>query len=408
MELTKSAILANKELLSGLEGYLVIVSKIETNSHVNPDIAIESCKSLIEGLCLKALSLLSEKFISSKKIQSKCENSLPFLITISFDEVFTKFVEAKLTETLSKLVIETATEHKFYSISKERIKKQAVEVVGKISAIRNERGDISHGRSYPKSIESDIALAKSIMSITDGICSFMIHEIANQYKLKLKEVGKLDFDELTDFNNWLDEKHAILSVKLDFSKLLYENAYDKYEEYYSEYIDIVESEKTVEEISDNALTTEEIDNINREKEIVIPAPFSGDPIVATNEYLEKSKKQDSFDSDAHYREMYDLLTGKHIEEKKEVVQLVGDFDENTFWTENRNVELVNFAESYNLKIPELKEFINKYYFTKKEPRRDEVEKVMIYRPSLEDRRAELLVMLEFIIELADKLKEIKE
>lgn len=378
------SISTSKDKISGLEGYLVIISKIETNTHINPDIAIESCKSLIEGLCLKALSLLSDKYISSKKVQSKCENSLPFLINISFDEVFTKFVEAKLTETLSKLVIETATEIKFFGISKERIKKQAVEVVGKISAIRNERGDISHGRSYPKTIESNIALAKSIVSITDGICSFMIHEIASQYELKLKEVSKFDYNQLSDFNDWLDEKHAILSVKLDFSKLLYENAYDKYEEYYNEYLDIIESEKTDDDLNDasnNDIENVTIENSLRDEGLL--APFAGDPIDIL---------------------ITDIPIIDNNEEKKEVVQLVNDFDENTFWTNKRNAELVTFASTHNLKLPELKEFINKYYFTEKEPRRDEVEKVLNYRLSLEDRRTELLVMLEFIIDLADKLK----
>jgi hypothetical protein len=234
----------------------------------------------------------------------------------------------------------------------------------------------------------------------------MIHEIASQYEFKLKEVGKLDYIELSSFNDWLYEKHAILSVKLDFSKLLYENAYDKYEEYYNEYLDIIESEKSEEELSENIDNQiEEINNDNSEKENYSPAPFSGDPIESLNTNLEESSP---FDSDAHYKEMYELLTGKHTEEKKEVVQLVNDFDENTFWTEKRDAKLVTFASTHNLKIPELKKLLNKYYFAKKEPRRDEVEKVLNFRPSLEDRRTELLVILEFTIELANKLIELKE
>ena len=48
MNLTKQAISNNKTIIPGIEGYLTLVSKIEKNVSINPDIAIESCKSLIE------------------------------------------------------------------------------------------------------------------------------------------------------------------------------------------------------------------------------------------------------------------------------------------------------------------------------------------------------------------------
>ena len=389
MELTKSTILTSRDKISGLEGYLVIISKIEANTHINPDIAIESCKSLIEGLCLKALSLLSDKYISSKKVQSKCENSLPYLINISFDEVFTKFVESKLTETLSKLVIETATEIKFLGISKERIKKQAVEVVGKISAIRNERGDISHGRSYPKTIESNIALAKSIVSITDGICSFMIHEIASQYELKLKEVSKLDYIELSGFNDWLDEKHAILSVKLDFSKLLYENAYDKYEEYYNEYLDIIESEKTDnDELSDIAVDDiQKISTESSQSDVGLAAPFMDDPI-------EVLSPENPVEVD--------------VEQKTEVVQLVNNFDAISYWTEKRIEKLYTFAESEKVIDEELNPIIDEYLFSGKRPLRDDVVECLNEKPALKDRAKIVDALTDKIIAFAIELNELTD
>jgi hypothetical protein len=50
MELTRTAIHKNQSLITGLDGYILLVDKIENNVTPNPDIAIESCRSLIEGL----------------------------------------------------------------------------------------------------------------------------------------------------------------------------------------------------------------------------------------------------------------------------------------------------------------------------------------------------------------------
>ena len=59
MELTKIAIQKHKQDIEGLDGYITVINKIEDNVSLNPDIAIEACKSLIEGLCKKALELLN-------------------------------------------------------------------------------------------------------------------------------------------------------------------------------------------------------------------------------------------------------------------------------------------------------------------------------------------------------------
>jgi hypothetical protein len=89
MELTKQSISNHSRLIPGIEGYLTLIDKIEENKSIHPDIAIETCKSLLEGLCLKGLSLLSDKYINSKSLRTKCKNDLKILTNTAFDEVHT-------------------------------------------------------------------------------------------------------------------------------------------------------------------------------------------------------------------------------------------------------------------------------------------------------------------------------
>ena len=190
MELTKQSISNHSRLIPGIEGYLTLIDKIEENKSIHPDIAIETCKSLLEGLCLKGLSLLSDKYINSKSLRTKCKNDLKVLTNTAFDEVYTDYVESQVHESLANMLIDISVTQKIKDNAKRKVREQAIEAVAKVSAIRNERGDISHGRDYPKSQESSITLSKSICSITDGICSFMIEQIADKYVLNpLGEIG---------------------------------------------------------------------------------------------------------------------------------------------------------------------------------------------------------------------------
>src|SRR5690606_15245968 len=131
-------------------------------------------------------------------------------------------------------------------------------------------------------------------------------------------------------NDWLDEMHYVSSIKVDFSKILYENAYDKYEEYYyTEYIDLVETE---EESDEEAVST-----IEEEVKEVIEEAIEAETLTE-QPFAEETKKP--------------------IE--KQIEKLVTDFDEKTFWTDAKNQALQEFAEAENLKNEELKEVVNEY------------------------------------------------
>src|SRR5690554_2016633 len=389
MELTKQSISNHSRLIPGIEGYLTLIDKIEENKSIHPDIAIETCKSLLEGLCLKGLSLLSDKYINSKSLRTKCKNDLKALTNTAFDEVYTDYVESQVHESLANMLIDISVTQKIKDNAKRKVRDQAIEAIAKVSAIRNERGDISHGRVYPKRQESSIALSKSICSITDGICSFMIEQIAEKYLLKLKTQDRLIYQDLTDFNNWLDQMHHVSSIKVDFSRIFYDNAYDKYEEYYyTEYLELLEFSEENENIEKTPPSSEELE-VN---------------IIDNEEEQKHSIKSDN-------EELSSFDGGEEQDYKSESTepakQLVNEFDEDTFWNEKKHESIQHFAQENNLNNKGIKELIENYLFTEKDPLRDEVVAIMNEKPKLHERQGVTQELKRKIIELADNLRNEK-
>jgi hypothetical protein len=297
MELTKQAINQYASRIDGLRGYELIVSKVERNITENPDIAIESCRSLIEGLGKKALELLCARYQESKSLRKDCENSFTVLVSTAFNEIFAYTIEAGVFEHLSN-------------------------ALDKISALRNTRGDISHGRAYPKQVESTVALARSVALVTDGISSLMIYEIA----MRLPEAAPeetLDYksEQMAPFNNWLDESIEDFPIKtVRYSEILFEKDYDAYKEIYEdEYLRSLEPLKVVKHA---------------------PATRAAK--------LAKSKK-------------------------RPVVEVLSvDFDEDAFWTPERLEEVRAFAEKEEFDFERMKQFINDYLAFERPPRPDDL------------------------------------
>lgn len=403
MELTKQAIQKHKQDIEGLDGYITVINKIENNVSVNPDIAIEACKSLIEGLCKKALELLSEEYQTNKNIRKNCDNNLPTLVKKAFENVYRNKFEIEIHDKLYKLIRGKAKINKFIKVNTDAIFENANDAIVKISVIRDNRGDISHGRIYPKKEESEIHLAKSIASITDGICSFMTNEFSARY-LELDLSGKkLIYEDLIDFNDWLDNKHNVLSVKVDFSKLLYQNAYDKYEEYYySEYLEILEAE--TEEIVEEVVTEEKPVEKTKEEPNKEVSSENKEEINLSEQIIKESEKQPEKLTKEESKILYEKHFGRK-EEVKPVVQLINTFDEKAFWTENRIQELNKFADANSFYVEGLKKIIEDYIAFNDEPLRDNIGKIMKSPPSLADRRIVLLVILKIVVDFANDLKE---
>lgn len=354
MELTKAKIEEFKDEIEGLTGYNLIVEEIKENLPKNPDISIESCKSLIEGLSKKSLELLSTTYQESKKFRDKCNNKLPFLIQSAFDEVYAFNVIKEQHKSLYKVISDKVILQRITDKRNIAFKADMQNAVKKVAAIRHDRGDISHGRIYPKPIESELHLANSIKSITDGICSFMIHELAIQYKVKQEQDKKLIYKDEDDYNEWLDDQNDNLITKIDFSRLLFDNSYEKYKDiYFGEYQDHLDTLE--DDDADDSADTQPVQPVQREVE-----------------------------------------------------NLINTFKEEDFWTEERLRQLEVYTTAGKFKLQESKKVIEDFLFTGKDPLPDEAIKILEVRPSLKDRKKSSDDAILDIKKIAGLLKAIKE
>lgn len=375
MKLTKQAIANHSQTISGLDGYSTVVDKIEKNKNDYPDIAIEACKSLIEGLAKKALELLSNEYNDKKKIRKNCDNHLPTLVRTAFLEVFTHSFELEIFQSLYELIPDESRVNRFRKNLKDNLLKKIENAVIKTSVIRDQRGDISHGRIYPKSDESDVNLSLAICSITDGICFYMINEMVRQYKYKLGQDsdGKLIYEQEHNYNNWLDDITDFPIKKINYSKVLFENDYDEYEARYDEYLSSLEEDKVEPDVKSETEDVEEKTSKTKDTEI----------------------KDDS--KVTHKRSAEKPVVGK-----KEV--LVNTFDKTEFWNEEKESSVLKFTQAENLNPDKLKRIINEYLFTKQRPLRDSVVEALNEKPKLSERKMVVEDLIDRMIDMIDKLK----
>lgn len=186
-----------------IEYYHTIVEKIEENVISNPDIAIESCKSLFEGL--------------GKFIILNIDKSLNFGIVDNFKykRAITKAVE----------LLETK-DPEFES----DFSKKLLDVLDMIGNIRNDRGDISHGRLSPKPEQSDTHFSNFVMALTDSFASYLLISFS-----KVSIVKELAYEDFPEFNEKLDIENQVGLLR-SYSKALFDQDPVAYEEELENYL----------------------------------------------------------------------------------------------------------------------------------------------------------------------------
>ena len=95
-----------------------------------------------------------------------------------------------------------------------------------MGTLRNERGDISHGKSAPKLTSSSPQLAKLIVNTTDGLAAFLLDEL---FSLDLSDLDPLQYEDNPVFNEYLEELSP-LSSEISYSKALFDQDFVSYEE----------------------------------------------------------------------------------------------------------------------------------------------------------------------------------
>lgn len=206
MDSVKTLIAKHSDRYEEFDYYLGIIEKAEKNVINYPDISIESCKSLIEGLSKSILKNLDASYDS-------------------------KITDAKEFSPLLKEAIARLSEHD------EALEADFTNRCGSflhyIGHLRNTRGDISHGRHAPKDLSSDVRLSRLVLHITEGLVYYLL-TVFYSIDLSYKEV--VLYEDNQAFNDMLDTTYVLDGV-VKYSKALYEQDNDSYNEQLIDWID---------------------------------------------------------------------------------------------------------------------------------------------------------------------------
>lgn len=203
MDSLKSLIIRNLDQFPDFEYYIPIIEEAERNQQPHPDIAIECCLSLIQGISKTIILFLDPK--EDKRALEK-------------GSVVQQFKNAtKLIQ-----INNDVHEHLFPC--------QCATLAKAIGELRNARGDISHGRAVPKIVQSDLELSRLVMEITE---SLLRYTLASFFAIALEELAQQEeviirYEDNPEFNDSLDELYPY-EGKLLYSQALYQLYYEDYE-----------------------------------------------------------------------------------------------------------------------------------------------------------------------------------
>jgi len=391
MDLTKNSISKYQSDIIGLNQYLLVVKEIEDNKVLNPDISIDSCKSLIEGLCKKALSLISDEYNTNKSFKKQCEK-FDKLLDNTFNKVFKEAFEVDLIKSFSKILYQKNKTNELILKSSELSRTNTINAVNAIVKLRDTRGDISHGRLYPKLTTTSYHLMNSIIGITDSICSYLIIEMSLRYFEKLEHETKVnelkDYRSNSEFNHWLNEslESEFPVKKTSYSRVLFDSDFDLYQEiYYDEYypnLNILDSK-------DKNLLSDLIFNLQNNKKLLL-----------TDEELETIRiieEEINFEiSDNEEFESTEVIVEDEIKRK-------GGFIYQIKFEESIENEIKQFAEKFELKIEPFKDIVDDFLRFDFFPREYQIEELPQKNIKLSERKDVLNKLMEnikiFLIDL---------
>ena len=184
------------------------VSTIEESVEANPALCIDTCKSLIEGIC---------KTILTNK-NTSCSQDVKF--------------QALVKQTVDALMISVESYKEKYSELARRIS-SVMQVIGEI---RNESGFASHGQDI-KSVAVNSSMALFAYKISDVIGGFMLYYYYAHNQLKKNH--RIHYEDCQQFNEQFDELNPMIvgELALSSSGALYSQDYEAYKEEYLYYLE---------------------------------------------------------------------------------------------------------------------------------------------------------------------------
>ena len=176
------------------------ISLIEDSIENNPDLCVETCKSLIEGICK---TILTNKGIDYS-------NYAHFQVLVK--------------ETIKNMFNETDSN----SDSLSELARRIASVSQKIAEIRDSAGFASHGQDVAHvSISYSLALFTS--RITDVIGGFIFHYYRNHAE---RGSGRILYQDYQAFNEYYDEQNPLVlgGIMISASEALFDQDIEAYKE----------------------------------------------------------------------------------------------------------------------------------------------------------------------------------
>ncbi|EMI55091.1 abortive infection family protein [Rhodopirellula sallentina] len=189
--------------------YLPLIEKAKADLVEHPDICIETCKSLLEGI--------------SKSIIEKLPNphARPDLDKLEVGPL------VKLAVTQLKVNND---------IVEDDFLKRCSSLAYAMGALRNARGDISHGKGAPKLHQSDDKLSSLSLKMTASVLFYMLDAFFSIPDPEVAPVGeeRIEYEDNPDFNQSLDDENP-LDGRVLYSRALYDQYYEDYTIQLSDY-----------------------------------------------------------------------------------------------------------------------------------------------------------------------------
>lgn len=220
MKLVRETINKNISSYPDFEYYFTILDKIEQHEITQPDICIESCKSLIEGVS-KSVIIRLDNTISQKEV-----NKMDLL------PLYRKAMNVLSDKSNEEIELDFLIRFS-----------QIIQILGEL---RNQRGDISHGKSVPKENVSSQYFAQTIKGFTDHIVFYILNHF---FLIEQVDTDKLEYEDLSleDFNLYLNAKVEQFPIEnIAYSRALYDYDYISYKIEYDKYMTDKEIDEALE------------------------------------------------------------------------------------------------------------------------------------------------------------------
>ncbi len=218
MQRSTKLIKANQLQFPDCSYYLPLFAKARRNIAAHPDICIETCKALLEGIAktiILGLDPAADRGDLNHRDVEPLVKTAARLLRANDDVVEDHFVN------------------------------RIGGLAHSLGALRNARGDISHGKATPKTIVSDANLARLCLQMTDAMAFYLLQSYFKRSAPAVPEpldiaeadaiesgllpggIRNTEYEDNPAFNEELDRQYP-LDGKLLYSDALYRLYYEDY------------------------------------------------------------------------------------------------------------------------------------------------------------------------------------